>query len=522
MAQYSSTLLWNIKKLSRYDYSKFQLNNITRSRVIELGIRKLHDDLAKQYCRSRAGTKLFHHIHTLISQHRHFDILADSGTSTCSTINQDNLHSITIKKLDKSKLFHIAHINAQSIRRTVLDFHEYIGNRKVDLCAITESWLKPSDNLESKQIAPPGYSCISHPRSDGRMGGGIAIVFKGHIKVKDVENGQKETMEYGIFTFRIRDTVINMLVIYRLPNTSMITFCNELADVFEDKIQDLTGYVMLTGDFNVHMDKHLDADTRTFNDFLESFGLSNKTRFATHKQGYVLDLVITSNSDQLLDSVSNGHLLSDHHFIHCKLRIGKDDPVLTKSERNIKQLNHTQFDERVCDELNSNVTLTDASLADLVNSYNSTITNILDDLAPITTRALKTSHRQLWYSDKIWQELKLRCWKVKKWLHDPSSYNYNAFFNQCRYVSNLIKTAQRNFFRKAIIDHRTEYKYIFNLANGLLFRNQLSQYPEANSDVELANGFNEFFKTKINKIMDSLRSTDDQIACDRSLLESSS
>ena len=195
--------------------------------------------------------------------------------------------------------------------------------------------LKPLDDLESKQIAPPGYSCISHPRSDGRIGGGIAIVFKGHIKVKNVENGQKETIEYGIFTFRIRDTVINLLVIYRFPNTSVITFCNELADVFEDKIQDLTGYVMLTGDFNVHMDKHLDVDTRTFNDFLESFGFSNKTQFATHKQEHVLDLVITSNSDQLLDSVSKGHLLSDHHFIHCKLRIGKDDPVLTKSGRNI-------------------------------------------------------------------------------------------------------------------------------------------------------------------------------------------
>ena len=72
-----------------------------------------------------------------------------------------------------------------------------------------------------------------------------------------------------------------------------------------------------------------------------------------------------------------------------------------------------------------------------------------------------------------------------------------------------------------IIDHRTDYKYIFNIANGLLFRNQLSQYPEANSDVGLANGFNESFKTKIDKIMDSLCSTDDQIACDRSLLESS-
>ena len=163
MVQYLSTFLWNIRKLSRYDYSKFQLNNVTRSRVIELGIRKLHDDSVTQYRRSRAGTKLFHRIHTLVSQCCHFDILVDSGTSTCSAINQDNLHYTTIKKLDRSKLFHIAHINARSIKSKVLDFHEYISSRKVDLCAITESWLKPLDDLESKQIAPPGYSCISHP-----------------------------------------------------------------------------------------------------------------------------------------------------------------------------------------------------------------------------------------------------------------------------------------------------------------------------------------------------------------------
>ena len=163
LAQYSSTLLWNIRKLSRYDYSKFQLNNVTRSRVIKLGIIKLHDDLVTEYCRSRADTKLFHCIHILVSQHHYFGTLADSGTSTCSAINQDNMVSITINKLDKLKLFHIAHINAQSIRSKVLDFHKYISSRKVDLCVIMESWLKPSDDFESKQIAPPGYSCISHP-----------------------------------------------------------------------------------------------------------------------------------------------------------------------------------------------------------------------------------------------------------------------------------------------------------------------------------------------------------------------
>ena len=87
-------------------------------------------------------------------------------------------------------------------------------------------------------------------------------------------------------------------------------------------------------------------------------------------------------------------------------------------------------------------------------------------------------------------------------------------------MSNTIKTAQRNFYLKAISDNKNNYKYLFNLTNGLLFQNQESSYPDAGSKEELANGFNEFFKNKIDKIMEKLKSDEDGISIGPQYLES--
>ena len=70
------------------------------------------------------------------------------------------------------------------------------------------------------------------------------------------------------------------------------------------------------------------------------------------------------------------------------------------------------------------------------------------------------------------------------------------------------------------MDKKNNYKYLFNLTNGLLFQNQESNYPDAGSKEELANGFNEFFKNKIDKIMEKLKSGEDGISIGPQYLES--
>ena len=237
--------------------------------------------------------------------------------------------------------------------------------------------------------------------------------------------------------------LINLFVIYRFPNTSVLTFCNDLANVLEESILNLTGYISLVGDFNIHVDQVHNSDSITFSNFLDSFGLSNKVQFPTHKHQHTLDLVISSCTDGFIQSVFRGHLLSNHNFVHWTLRVCKEDRVLTKTTQSTKDFNLSRFSWRACDELQDNVVNTGKrDLGSLVDAYNRTLTNIMDDLAPEKTKALKVNHRQPWFNDKILQELKLRRWKERVWRQNPTEYTYRAFYNQCKFVSNTIKTAQ--------------------------------------------------------------------------------
>ena len=107
-----------------------------------------------------------------------------------------------------------------------------------------------------------GFKIIFKPRHDGRQGGGIALIHKENYTINDHKvNNNSEYMELSAFDLHIQDQVINLLVIYRYPNTSVISFCNDLADKLGNNICTLKGDRILTGDFNIHTEDPLDNDT---------------------------------------------------------------------------------------------------------------------------------------------------------------------------------------------------------------------------------------------------------------------
>ena len=116
----------------------------------------------------------------------------------------------------------------------------------------------------------------------------------------------------------IRGININLYIVYRPPNGSVIEFCNSLATILESNINMDKGKLLMLGDFNIHLDEKNNPDTITFKDFLESFGLMNYTTFFTHTAKHILVLVI-SNDSTLVHSVLPRHLLSDHLFVHATL-----------------------------------------------------------------------------------------------------------------------------------------------------------------------------------------------------------
>ena len=92
-----------------------------------------------------------------------------------------NLLSIQPNK-ERHTYLSLAHVNAQSIRNKIGSFQHYLQDEKIDLCVVTETWVKPDDIIHPKEITPPGYDILSQPRTDGRQGGGVALVYNSSIK----------------------------------------------------------------------------------------------------------------------------------------------------------------------------------------------------------------------------------------------------------------------------------------------------------------------------------------------------
>ena len=136
------------------------LSNFTMSWNIALGIKRQPIDTP--FRRSRAEKSLFKKIHDIISNNIIYRISKNFR-------NESNLIHIQPRPSNQFRLT-LLHANIRSIRNKISQLQEQIQYMKVDICAITETWLKAESEEPVHNIAPPGYNLISHPRMDGCIG----------------------------------------------------------------------------------------------------------------------------------------------------------------------------------------------------------------------------------------------------------------------------------------------------------------------------------------------------------------
>ena len=293
------------------------------------------------------------------------------------------------------------------------------------MCAITETWLKPDDVIHPKEIVPLGYDILSKPRSDGRLGGGVALVYKSSIKINNITHtDQPFGLEYMNVHVKFRNKTLNLYIIYRYPNSSVLQFTKTLANIVERNILFNYGELILTGDFNIQMDKPHLSDTVLFNDLLESFYLAKKVAFSTHLSQHTIDLMLFETQSTIVSGIGQGHLFSDHYFIHVDLCIKTTKPnakfVSYRKHKNI-------CDNDLVEDLRT-MSLQDETIEDLVTSYNSKLSEILDKHVPLKSCRLHPCHSQPWFTDRIKEEIRVRCMKECMWKNNPTEYNLNAFY----------------------------------------------------------------------------------------------
>ena len=79
--------------------------------------------------------------------------------------------------------------------------------------------------------------------------------------------------------------------------------------------------------------------------------------------------------------------------------------------------------------------------------------------------------------------------------------------------------AQKDNYHSILEDNKSDFKVVFKITNSLLFCNDPSPLPPMKNSKALASEFNQFFKDKVQKIMDNLAPTEDNLT-DQQYLES--
>ena len=103
--------------------------------------------------------------------------------------------------------------------------------------------------------------------------------------------------------------------------------------------------IIITGDFNIHVNDVTDSDAMSFTDSMEALGLTQYVQFPIHRLGNTLDLVFAESSKHLnVSTVRPGQFISDHCFVMWATSIPREDLTSkTVSTRKIKNIDVDRF-----------------------------------------------------------------------------------------------------------------------------------------------------------------------------------
>ena len=190
-------------------------------------------------------------------------------------------------------------LNTRSIRNKTEVIHELVIDKDFDCLAITETWLSSSD-IESdivKSFTPEGYSFLHSARSQCKAGGGIGLLYKSSMSVKEVTSESNfKTFEHQEFQLNLRSSTVCVTMLYRPPPSAANGFTfNSFIDEFSDYLASFSSSsksVFIMGDFNIHFDDSNNHQTQSFSALLSSVNLQQLVKTSTHIKGHCLDLII--------------------------------------------------------------------------------------------------------------------------------------------------------------------------------------------------------------------------------------
>ena len=282
-------------------------------------------------------------------------------------------------------------------------------------------------------------------------------------------------------------------------------FLDEFSDLLE-QLASHAGHVLITGDFNFHVDDTDDNDATAFKTVISAFDLRQHVQQRTHRNGHTLDLVLSRSNDPLLVSVrSEDHGFPDHYPVFMEVCIPKPAlPRRSVSYRRIKAIDSNQLRASL-----SNLPLrdihNDLTLQQLVERYDSELSSVLDQHAPEKKALITVRPDAEWYNDSIREAKQERRRVERQWRRTKLTVHREIFIDRRTRVNELIDAAKVDHYKTMINDCQDNTRQLFRVVNKLLGRKTTPPLPFDDAPIEVATMFSDFFIQKITRIKDAIQ-----------------
>ena len=397
-------------------------------------------------------------------------------------------------------------LNARSINNKTLQIKDYVVDKKIDIFALTETWLKPDDCSDYiiRDISPTGYAFVHTPRPDGN-GGGVGLLYRKNLKMEQIKSDPCKSFEFKELLLHSSASIIRIIIIYRPPISAKnglthVAFFDDFSSLLE-RLVSSPSHLLLAGDFNFHVNDSSDNTANKFLDLLNCFNLEvSNVCTPTHKSNNVLDLIITRSGEATVLNLSvNDPVISDHFAVHCNLAIKR--PPKAKLTLTSRKLRTIDPDNLRCDICSSALYNSPShEITDLCDQYDSVLSSILDKHAPLRTRIITLRPNAPWYSEEI-RKQKSTCRKLeRRWRRSKLESDYRHYANQRAVIRNIIFESKMGYYSNLISEAGKDNKALFRSIDRLLHRKAEKSFPTSSLAEDLANTFVTFFENKITRI----------------------
>ena len=239
-----------------------------------------------------------------------------------------------------------------------------------------------------------------------------------------------------------------------------------------------------------------------------TYGMKQLVTEKTHIHGHILDLFITRDSNNTLPDVSVVPGISDHYAVYCSLDLERPPPARkTVTTRPLRTMDSEQFRTGALESLSAINFKTD-SITSCVESYNNSLAELIDRLAPQKTRSVVVKPSSPWMTEEIhatkWlkRRLERKCRRTKS---DYDRKAYTKVTKQRQIVSRMIEHSKTEYYSQCVSECVGNQKRFFTITDRLMHRKKEPVLPDTTCDLQLAEKFSQFYsQTKSSRSVKTL------------------